>query len=96
MLLNLCTQIRLSSLFIMWFEMKCSVCVWIEFVREWASARAPVNIAFTKTNKTANGSYALFIQYKWYIVSDNDAEAKANALYLRCFFGCMKIAFTTS
>lgn len=41
MLLNLCTQIRLSSLFIMWFEMKCSVCVdrICEGMRERARAR---------------------------------------------------------
>lgn len=33
MLLNLCTQIRLLSLFIMWLKMKCSA-VCIEFLRK--------------------------------------------------------------
>lgn len=69
MLLNLCTQIRLSSLFIMWFEMKC------------IPHRMSVEFVFTRkkkiATKTANGFYALFIQHKWYIVPDNDAATEA-------------------
>lgn len=31
----------------------------------------------TNTNQTANGFYTLFIQYKWYIVPDNNVETES-------------------
>ena len=83
MLLNLCTQIRLSSFwFIMWFgKLKSDfICVCVAHAMYILIDKKENNSnrAKNEQSRTANGFYlyTYLFNIKWYIVLDNDVEVE--------------------